>query len=126
MALRYFSIIFGLAFLFLGVMGYMPFFVQDGHLFGLLEANSLLNAVHIVTGLIALLASTEAAYAKLYLQIIGIIYALLAAIGFWQAGDLMVMHASRPDNLLHAVFAFIALLVGFLSRPREIAEKSSV
>lgn len=119
MALRTFAILFGIIFLFIGVIGFMPFFIIDGNVLGVFQLESMHSTVYIVSGLIALLASIQAAYAKLYFQIIGMIYAILAGIGFWQSGDLMVMQVNYADNVIHAAIAIFALFLGFmLSAPQ--------
>ncbi len=117
--LRTMSLLFGLAFVAIGIAGYMPAFTSNGLLFGIYEVDSMHNIVHIVSGIIALLAAAKASYAKLYFQVFGLLYGATAVIGFWHAGDIFGMiHVNTADNILHTVIAVIALYFGFLFKQK--------
>lgn len=115
-ALRVFALLFGLAFLAGGVMGFLPQFVIDGDLLGYFEINSTHNMVHLVSGVLALLAASTASYSRLYFQVFGIIYGIVTILGFVLGGDLYVMHVNFADNILHLVISIISLYLGFLFR----------
>jgi hypothetical protein len=112
--LRIFAIVFGVAFIFAGVAGFIPSFLTDGQLFGFFEVNSMHNIVHIVSGVIAIMAATSFKYTKYYFRIIGIVYILVAVLGFCRGGDLYVMHVNMADNFLHTVIGFLSLYLGFI------------
>lgn len=116
--LRIIAILFGIGFIFAGVAGFLPTFVQDGLLFGYFEVNAMHNMVHLVSGVIAIMAATRFSLAKLYFQVFGIIYTLLALVGFWRNGDLFVMHMNMADNILHIVIGVVAIYLGFSARER--------
>ncbi|HTM63876.1 MAG TPA: DUF4383 domain-containing protein [Gammaproteobacteria bacterium] len=113
---RFFAVIFGIAFIFAGVAGFLPTFNQDGMLFGYFMVNSIHNVVHIASGVIAIMTATSYRYARLYFQIFGVIYIIVAIAGFWNDGDLYLMHVNQADNLLHIVIGVLALLIGFSQR----------
>lgn len=114
--LRVLSFLFGIAFIAAGILGFLPAFVSDGNLLlGIFEVDTMHNCVHLISGIIAILASTKVNLAKLYFQIFGIIYAIVTIVGFWRAGDIFgIMHVNMADNFLHLVIAIIALFLGFI------------
>jgi hypothetical protein len=114
--LRIIAILFGIGFIFAGVAGFLPQFISDGLLFGLFEVNTMHNIVHLVSGVLAIMAATSYKYAKLYFQIFGVIYAIVAIVGFWKGGDLYIMHMNMADNILHTGIAVIALYLGFSTK----------
>jgi uncharacterized protein DUF4383 len=83
--------IFGAAFLIAGLLGFVPATAPNGMLLGLLHVNHAHNVVHLITGVVALLAAYSGARAsQLFFQIFGVIYALVAVLGFL-AGDRPLM-----------------------------------
>lgn len=112
--LRFFAILFGIVFICVGVAGFLPSFNPNGLLLGYFEVNMMHNIVHIVSGVIAIMAATSYRYARLYFQVFGIVYGLVAILGFVTGGDLMMMHVNTADNFLHVFIAVVALYLGFL------------
>ena len=113
--LRMLAIIFGIAFIFAGVAGFLPSFTRDGLLFGFFEVNAMQNIVHLLSGVFAIMAATRFGYAKLYFRLFGCFYALITIAGFTMHGILM-MHFNMADNLVHLVIALFALYLGFFTR----------
>jgi hypothetical protein len=118
MILRIIAILFGIAFIFAGVAGFVSAFKPNGLLFYYLEVDAMHNLFHIVSGVIAIMAATSFKYAKLYFQVFGIIYALITILGFWRNGDLFIMHVNTADNFLHLVIAVVAILLGFVFKSK--------
>lgn len=118
MMVRMLAILFGIGFIFIGVAGYgfMPQFVEHGLLLGFFEVSAMHNIFHIVTGVIAIMSATSYKASKLFFIIFGLIYAIVAGIGFWRGGDIYIMHVNMPDNFLHAAIAIISLLIGFSAK----------
>lgn len=116
--LRIIGVLFGIAFIFVGIAGFLPHFIQNNLLFGYFEVNAMHNLVHIVSGVIAIMAATSYYYIKLYFRVFGVVYALVAILGFFNNGNLYIMHVNLADNLLHVVIALVALLLGFFVRSR--------
>lgn len=74
------------------------------------------NILHVVLATIALLvgfASFGAAYARLYAQVFGAIYALLGVVGFFVT-DLAIIHLEVGESLVHLAVGGYGLLAGFL------------
>jgi Domain of unknown function (DUF4383) len=106
----------GSAFLFGGLLGFVPGVVKDGMYFGVFMVNTPHNILHIASGTVFLIASMiGAGAARLWFQVFGLIYAALAAWGF-EAGDGMicgVIFNNLYDAWGHAALALGMLLIGF-------------
>lgn len=118
--LRIMAILFGVAFIAAGIMGFFPMFMIDGNLLGLFEVNSMHNIIHISSGIVALLCSFHTQAARWYFIIFGIVYGLVAIIGFANSGNLFMMHVNMADNLLHTGIALISLWLGFIYKDNKI------
>lgn len=78
------------------------------------EVNGWHNVVHIATGafLLLMLPSVKSAIAGL--MVFGLLYAAVTVWGFVTDADLAgVVPVNTADNVLHAVLAGLALIVGF-------------
>ncbi|RDI46543.1 DUF4383 domain-containing protein [Aquicella lusitana] len=120
--LRIIAVIFGIAFIFAGVAGFLPSLAPDGFLLGYFQVNAMHNLVHIISGVIAIMAATSHKYSRLYFQVFGIIYAIVTIIGFARNGDLsfIMMQFNTADNILHLVIALVALYLGFFFKRSEV------
>lgn len=111
--------IFGAAFLIAGLLGFVPATAPDGMLLGILHVNATHNIVHLITGAVALLAAYSGARAsQLFFQIFGVVYALVAVLGFL-AGDrplLGIIANNVPDAWFHLIVAAVSLYFGFARR----------
>jgi hypothetical protein len=97
--------------------------VRDA-VFGLLDVNGWHNVVHILTGLLGLLAYTASAYAsRTYAFALGVVYLVVAVWGF-AIGDgesiLSIVPVNTEDNVLHALLGVGGLAAAYAS-PRETA-----
>ena len=120
MFLRILAVLFGIGFIFVGVAGYLPTFMQDGMLFGYFMVDGMHNIVHIVTGVVAIMAATRHTSARLFFQVFGILYIAAAVWGYWQSGDLYLFQVNMPDSTFHFVVGVVFLLLGF-SRKKTTA-----
>lgn len=110
---------FGVVLFFIGILG---FFMNP--VLGLFAVDTMHNLIHVVSGLLAFaLAMKSVGGAKLFGKTFGIIYAVLAVLGFFMSGgkilDLLMVNAA--DNVLHAILALLFLFAGF-SRTESAAE----
>jgi hypothetical protein len=112
--------IFGAAFLIAGLLGFIPAVAPNGMLLGVLHVNAAHNVVHLITGAVALLAAYKGMRAsQLFFQVFGIIYGLVAILGF-MAGDrhIMGMIANNlADAWFHLIVAAVSLYLGFARKP---------
>jgi len=110
--LRLIAILLGIVFIFAGVAGFLPTFTTNGYVFGFFQVDTVHNIVSIVSGVLAIMASTNLKYTKLYFLVIGVVYLILAIAGFWHHGDLYIMHMNMSDNILNLAIGIVTLYIG--------------
>ena len=104
--------ILGIVLLIVGIAG---FFV-DGQLL-MFEVDTVHNIVHILTGIVGLVASGTYSYSRLFLIVFGLVYAIVAVVGIAMNGDILgLFFVNMEDNYLHAAIAALCLVVGFGSK----------
>lgn len=105
---------FAAVFLGVGVLGFVPGITTNGHLLGIFRVDGLHNLIHLASGLAALLAAWGMWSSRLYFQIFGAVYAVVAVVGFVQGDTVLGLIATNTmDHLLHLVLAGALLYVGF-------------
>jgi hypothetical protein len=105
--------ILGVVLLIVGVVG----FFTDGMLL-FFEVDSLHNTVHILSGVIGMVASNKGQTAsRLYLMVFGVIYALVTVLGFAMQGNILSLFSvNDADNYLHGAIALVSLGTAFTSK----------
>lgn len=128
---RTFALIFGIVFLAVGILGFVPGLVHPpggahevnvtqnyGDLLGLFPVNVLHNIVHILFGLWGLAAYRSLSGARTYARSVAVIYAVLTVMGFIPA--LNTTFGFIPlygnDIWLHALLAAVAAYFGWAHR----------
>ena len=111
------AMLFGVVFILIGILGFIPgITTSDNLLLGLFKVDALHNIVHLVSGIAALAAAmyTESG-AKTYFQVFGVVYALVAILGFVYMDDSILgfLVNNMADTLLHTVIALASLYLGF-------------
>ncbi|MDQ8039316.1 MAG: DUF4383 domain-containing protein, partial [Rickettsiella sp.] len=114
--LKGFALIFAIFFIGLGIVEFIPPLRHNQLLFNLFEVNSVHNLFHILVGFVALSASVSAVYAKLYFKFFGIVFALIAILGFALNGNLSFLQVNLADSFFYAIVALITLYLGFTSK----------
>ncbi len=106
---------FGIVFLVVGVLGFVPGLTSGGMLLGIFTVDSLHNLIHILSGVLAIAAAWgSGAYARLYFKVFGVVYGLVTVVGFLQGDTVLgLFMVNMADNLLHLVIAAAALWIGF-------------
>lgn len=115
---RFIAILFGIALIFAGVAGFMPALTTNGALFGIFEVDMLHNIVHIATGVLAIMAATSLRTTKLFFLIFGIIYTVIAILGFVRDGDLFLMHANMADNFLNLGIGLFSMYLAYYTNKK--------
>ncbi|HLQ13131.1 MAG TPA: DUF4383 domain-containing protein [Steroidobacteraceae bacterium] len=113
------AILFGVVFLVVGVLGFVPGITTDQMLLGIFHVNGAHNVVHVLSGAIALWTGrTSAAYARVYFRVFGVVYALVALLGFYVGNGMLLGLISNnvPDTWLHVAIAVVALTLGFAAK----------
>src|SRR5579863_5653247 len=126
--IRRFGIFMGTAFLFGGLLGFVPGIVENGLYLGIFMVNVPHNILHIVSGVIFLVASIiGAGITRLWFQAFGLVYAAMAVWGLY-VGDGMicgVISNNRYDAWGHAGLALAMLLIGF-ARTKQMSTPEKV
>jgi hypothetical protein len=128
---RTFALLFGIVFLAVGVLGFVPGMTHGpagthnvsmtqnyGDLLGLFPVNMLHNIVHILFGIWGLLAYRSLSGSVGYFRSVAIIYAVLAVLGLIPAFDTTfgLIPIYGNDVWLHAVLAIVAAYFGWIHR----------
>jgi hypothetical protein len=123
------ALLFGVVFLIVGIAGFIPGLTMDmgsmsmaGHgsmalLLGLFQVSVLHNIVHLLFGIVGLIAARSASGARLYLVVGGIVYAVLFVYGLFTAGmadPANFVPLNSADNVLHAFLAVAMIVLGFV------------
>ena len=108
--------LFGIVFLLVGILGFVPGVAPDQMLFKIFHVNAAHNIVHIGSGIIFLIAAMAGAEASTaWFKIFGVIYAIVAIWGFVVGtGNTLWMVSNNPAvTYLHVVLAAVMLFLGF-------------
>lgn len=124
-----FGMLFGIVFLAVGILGFVPGVTTTGAdgmpmLLGIFMVNTVHSIVHIASGAVFLFASMSgAAAASLWFKIFGLIYAVVAVMGFVVGhGMIFGLISNNPaDTWLHVVLAVAMLAIGFGSSKQAAA-----
>ena len=116
MNLKLAAIVFALVFLVIGILGFVPNLAPNGMLLGIFHVNFAHSLVHLLSGSAALLCGISSNHAcRLYFRILGLVYGIVAALGFVQGDGLLLGLISNnlADTWLHLVIAVTSLALGF-------------
>lgn len=105
--------ILGIVLLLVGILGFV-----NNPILGLFQVDTVHNVIHILSGIVALIAvSSGESYARLYLIVFGIVYGLVTILGFMSGTSVLGLFViNQADNYLHAAIAIVCLGVGFSSK----------
>ncbi len=131
---RLIVLVFGVVYLLVGILGFIPGIVQegtfagmesaDGALLGIFPVNLLHNIVHLAIGAWGLASYRSFDGSVAYARGLAIFYGLLAIMGLLPApfnNTFGLVPIFGHDVWLHALTALIAAYFGFMA-PRETAE----
>jgi len=110
------AILFGLILLVVGVLGFVPGITTNQMLLGVFHVNPAHNVVHLLSGAIALWAGfTSVGASKNYFRIFGLVYGLVAVLGFFVGDGLLLGLISNNMAItwLHVAIAGTCLVIGF-------------
>ncbi|MBW4662303.1 MAG: DUF4383 domain-containing protein [Drouetiella hepatica Uher 2000/2452] len=139
---QYFALTIGIIYLIMGVMGGSSTFIQPAaidldstnmvvtaysNLLGLFPVNSAHNVVHLLIGIVGIVASIALDSSRLYSGALSIFYGLLAVMGLVPiaSSTFGLIPLFGNDVWLHAGTAAIAAYFGFIVKP-DLLEISKV
>ena len=123
------AITFGIILLVVGILGFVPGAAPDNMLLGLFHVNAAHNVVHLLSGAVALWAGlTSASNSRLYFRVFGVVYALVAVLGFVSGDEpvLGIVANNAADTWLHVLIAVVSLALGFGVKDSGPPVKSTV
>ena len=119
--------VFGAILVLFGVLGFVPGITDGDMLLGIFMVSSLHNLIHLVTGLAAIAAAYGMYSTRLFFQVFGVVYALVAVLGFVMGGNILgLIMTNMADHLLHLVLAAAFLYLGFMAKDSAPAAASSM
>ena len=117
------AVLFGIVFLLVGILGFVPAVTKDEMLLGIFHVNTAHNVVHLLSGAVALFAGlTSVGASRVYFKIFGLVYAAVAVMGFLNPGDTMLLGLISNNmavTWLHVGIAAVSLLLGFMPASSE-------
>lgn len=129
MKTRTFALIMGVAFLAIGILGFVPRLVTmpadqpglrmemaHGLLFGLFPVNALHNLVHLAFGIWGVVVWRDFAASRVYARSVAVVYAVLTVLGLIPAVNTLfgLVPLYGHDIWLHAVIAVASAYFGFV------------
>lgn len=116
--------IFGAVFILVAIVGFIATGVSNmeadpvraPHLLGLFPVNVLHNVVHLLFGIWGLAASRTFGGARSYARIAGVLYLLLAGVGYVSPNGFGLVPLGGNDIWLHGLLGFVLAAVGFTAR----------
>lgn len=106
------AMVLGIVFLIVGALGFVPNPIVGAN--GIFLTNHLHDLVHIGSGIVLLLGAYSALGSGMALRIVGIVYALVAVLGFVMPGMVFGIAMNMADHWLHVILAIVILYAGFV------------
>lgn len=107
--------VFGIVFLAVGILGFVPGVTSNNVLLGIFEVDTVHNIIHILSGALAIAGVLMGmVWTRRYFQVFGLVYALVTVIGFVQGDTVLgLITTNMADHLLHLVLSVALLWIGF-------------
>jgi hypothetical protein len=128
---RRIALVFGIVFLLVGLLGFimpgagglmdMAADPPANMLLGLFPVNFLHNLVHLLFGVWGLVASRSFSGAKMYAQVAGAIYIVLAILGFVVPTTFGLIPIGGNDIWLHGLLGIVLAGIGFTAKGEGMA-----
>ena len=80
------------------------------------HADTVHNLIHIVTGLVFVYIAVKTGASATAMKVFGVVYLLVALLGFVDMDLFGLTHVNMADNWLHVVLGVVILLAGFTAK----------
>jgi hypothetical protein len=115
------AMVLGLVFLIIGVVGFLPNPIVSPT--GIFIVDKVHNCVHLASGILLLIGAYASAGTfgpSLALKLVGILYAIVAVLGFVTHDGMVfgMIAMNMADNWLHLILAAVLLYAGFGLAPQ--------
>ena len=125
MSAKTLSILFGTAFLAVGLLGFIDNPIVGDSPDAIFHADTLHNGVHIGSGVLFLLIGITASRgASMFMVLFGTVYLLLGILGLMDMGSggtgkvLGILHVNSADNFLHIGLGILIIIGGVATRAK--------
>ena len=120
------AVLFGVVFLVIGILGFVPAVTKDEMLLGIFHVNAAHNCVHLLSGVVALICGMMGVgAARMYFKLFGLVYGAVAVLGFLNPGEHVMLLGLISNNTattwLHVAIAAVSLIIGFMPARAETA-----
>jgi len=117
--------VFGVAFILVAIVGFLApggmsmraDLATAGKIFGLFPVNLLHNIVHLLFGIWGLAASRAWGGSKQFFTVVGVLYVVLAVVGYFSPTGFGFVPLAGADIGLHCVLGIVMLAIGLTARP---------
>ena len=119
------AVLFGVVFLLIGILGFVPAVTKDEMLLGIFHVNTAHNVVHLLSGVVALFCGMNSVSAsRRYFRIFGVVYGLVAVMGFFVGDGMLLGMISNNTAVtwLHVAIAAVSLILGFMPARAETVQ----
>ena len=119
------AVLFGVVFLLIGILGFVPAVTKDEMLLGIFHVNAAHNVVHLLSGAVALFCGMNSVSAsRMYFRIFGVVYGLVAVMGFFVGDGMLLGMISNNTAVtwLHVAIAAVSLILGFMPARAETVQ----
>jgi hypothetical protein len=113
------AIIFGIVFLAVGILGFVPGVTTNDMLLGIFMVNAAHSVVHVASGVIFLIAGMAGPGAsRTWFRIFGVVYAVVAILGFMTPSGMLLglISNNMAVTWLHVILAVAMLFFGFVAK----------
>ena len=107
-----FALVFGVVYLLIGILGFSTVSGADDKLFDVFSINLLHNIVHLAVGAAFLIGSSTRPRAKKVSLVVGIVYGVVALLGFANILIVDLLDLNAADNFLHLATAVLSIYFG--------------
>ena len=107
-----FALVFGIVYILVGVLGFIPPLTPNSAMLGIFGINPLHNVAHLIVGALWVFGSTSPANAKTINLVIGVVYLLLGVLGLLGLVVPALLNNNPADTGLHLVSGAVALYFG--------------
>src|SRR5579862_7418655 len=105
------AMVLGIVFVIAGALGFIPNPIVGEN--GIFLTNRLHDWVHVASGIVLLLGAYSPLGSAMTLRVVGIIYAIVAVLGFIMVNPVFGIAMNMADHWLHVVLAIVILFAGF-------------
>lgn len=121
------AMVLGVVFILVGILGFIPNPIvgEDGYF----ATDMLHNIVHLLSGIVLVIAAGKGAAARMSLIVVGVIYLVVTVLGFLMPSGgkiLGLITINSADNYLHLALTAVLLLGGLMSKPSSSGMQSGM